>query len=162
MGFSEKILTIDQAVKIRQDLKASQQTLVMTNGCFDLLHPGHLIYLEQARGLGDFLLVALNSDHSIRRLKGPTRPVRPENERAQMLAGLMMVSGVILFSEDTPLNLIKLIKPDILVKGGDWAVDDIVGGRETLDIGGQVKSLTMVSGYSTTALINKILDLSGR
>ncbi|MDR1608978.1 MAG: D-glycero-beta-D-manno-heptose 1-phosphate adenylyltransferase [Deltaproteobacteria bacterium] len=159
-AYLAKILSPSQAKALRGDLAKAGQILVMTNGCFDLLHPGHLRYLAEARALGDFLLVALNDDKSIKRLKGPQRPIRPENERAEMLAGLTMVDGVTLFSEDTPLNLIELLQPDILAKGGDWPADKIVGGPETLARGGKVCSLSLVPGLSTTNLIAKILSLA--
>ncbi|MDR2141544.1 MAG: D-glycero-beta-D-manno-heptose 1-phosphate adenylyltransferase [Deltaproteobacteria bacterium] len=158
-GYLAKIMTPQAALAQSQALKGQQGVLVMTNGCFDLLHPGHLRYLEQARSLGDHLLVALNSDSSVRRLKGPKRPVRPERERAEMLAGLEMVNSVVIFPEDTPLNLIELLQPDILVKGGDWSPETIVGGPETLARGGQVRSLTLAPGYSTTNLIARIMNL---
>jgi rfaE bifunctional protein nucleotidyltransferase chain/domain len=134
----------------------------MTNGCFDLLHPGHLKYLAEARALGDHLLAALNSDSSIRRLKGPRRPVRPQADRAQMLAGLEMVDSVVIFEEDTPSELIEKLRPDILVKGGDWPADQIAGGPQTLARGGRVLSLSLLDGYSTTNLIDRILDVYGR
>jgi rfaE bifunctional protein nucleotidyltransferase chain/domain len=161
-GFPDKILTLAQALEVRAALAASGRRLVFTNGCFDLLHEGHLTYLAEARALGDHLLVGLNSDASTGRLKGPSRPVRDERERALMLAALVMVDTVTLFGEDTPLALIEALKPDILVKGGDWAVEDIVGGRETLARGGQVRSLTLTPGRSTTALIERIIAAYGR
>jgi D-beta-D-heptose 7-phosphate kinase/D-beta-D-heptose 1-phosphate adenosyltransferase len=157
--YLDKILTPTQALARREELAQSSRVLVMTNGCFDLLHPGHLRYLAEARALGDFLLVALNDDQSIKRLKGPKRPICPEKDRAKMLAGLEMVDAVVVFSEDTPFNLINSLKPDILVKGGDWAVENIVGGPETLARGGRVLSLSLEDGYSTTNLIAKIRDL---
>jgi rfaE bifunctional protein nucleotidyltransferase chain/domain len=159
--FLLKIMTLDEALQKRQQLFRSGLKLVFTNGCFDLLHPGHLAYLSEARSLGDFLLVGLNSDSSIRRLKGPARPVLDENQRAQMLAALEMVDAVTVFQQDTPLELIETLKPDFLVKGGDWAVQDIVGGPQTLARGGEVRSLTLADGFSTTNLINKILRAHG-
>ncbi|MDR1872241.1 MAG: D-glycero-beta-D-manno-heptose 1-phosphate adenylyltransferase [Deltaproteobacteria bacterium] len=162
MGYLSKILTIERAVSLRADLKAAGLPVVMTNGCFDLLHPGHLRYLEEARNLGEYLIVALNDDASIARLKGPTRPINPQNDRAEALAALEMVNGVIFFSEDTPLNVIELIQPDILVKGGDYAPKDIVGGIETVQRGGVVRSLSLVQGYSTSKLIQRIRDLEGQ
>ena len=159
--FADKILTVDQAVRRREELSSSGRTMVFTNGCFDLLHSGHLAYLSEAKALGDFLLVGLNGDLSVRRLKGPERPVRDERERALMLAALVMVDGVTIFGEDTPLALIEAVKPDFLVKGGDWACGDIVGGPETLARGGQVRSLTLKRGWSTTALIERILAAYG-
>jgi D-beta-D-heptose 7-phosphate kinase/D-beta-D-heptose 1-phosphate adenosyltransferase len=160
--FADKILTWDQAAQKRLELASSGRKLVFTNGCFDLLHAGHLAYLAEARSLGDYLLVGLNSDQSVRGLKGPRRPIRDEGERALMLAALVMVDGVAVFNEPTPLALIEAVKPDFLAKGGDWAVQDIVGGPETVARGGQVKSLIMKTGYSTTALIERILAAYGQ
>ncbi|MDR2367543.1 MAG: D-glycero-beta-D-manno-heptose 1-phosphate adenylyltransferase [Deltaproteobacteria bacterium] len=154
--YLKKILTLDGAVEARKNLAASGKKMVFTNGCFDLLHPGHLRYLDQARRLGDYLFIGLNSDGSIRRLKGPGRPVRGEGERAEMLAGLTMVDGLTIFNEDTPLSLIVTLRPDFLVKGGDWATQDIVGGKEVLAYGGEVRSLTLEKGFSSTALIERI------
>ena len=159
--FTEKILTFDQAVRKRQELSRSGKTLVFTNGCFDLLHSGHLAYLAEARALGDFLLVGLNSDASVSGLKGPSRPIRDQEERALMLAALVMVDAVCVFGDPTPLALIEAVKPDILAKGGDWAPEDIVGGRETLARGGQVRSLVLKRGHSTTALIERIAAACG-
>jgi D-beta-D-heptose 7-phosphate kinase/D-beta-D-heptose 1-phosphate adenosyltransferase len=160
-AYQKKILTLEGAIETKLHLTDSGQKMVFTNGCFDLLHPGHLRYLDQARSLGDYLFVGLNSDESIRRLKGPGRPVRNQDERAEMLAGLTMVDGLAIFDEDTPLAMILALKPDFLVKGGDWAVGDIVGGQEVLSYGGQVRSLTLEKGYSTTALIEKIAKAGG-
>lgn len=130
--------------------------VVFTNGCFDLLHIGHLEYLEKARGLGRRLIVGLNDDDSVGRLKGDSRPLIPQAERARMLAAMEFVDGVILFSEDTPLNLIKEIRPDILVKGGDYQIEEIVGHQEVISWGGSVKTIPLVEGYSSTALLEKL------
>jgi D-beta-D-heptose 7-phosphate kinase/D-beta-D-heptose 1-phosphate adenosyltransferase len=156
MSYQDKIKSLNEALKRRLELKALGQSLVMTNGCFDLLHPGHLRYLEEARNLGDCLMVAINDDDSVRRLKGPERPIRALSERSEMLAGLAMVDLVVAFPEDEPKAIIEFIKPDILVKGGDWAVKDIVGAKETLALGGRVYSLSLSKGFSTTSLIDKI------
>ena len=161
-GYLSKVLTLPEALAKRAELSEAGRTLVFTNGCFDLLHYGHLDYLEQARALGDFLLVGLNSDASVRRLKGSSRPIRDELERASALAALVMVDAVVIFGEDTPLALIEALKPDFLVKGGDWAVEDIVGGPETVARGGRVASLVLKPGRSTTALIGRILEVCGR
>jgi rfaE bifunctional protein nucleotidyltransferase chain/domain len=161
-SYRSKILTLGEAASKRAELAGAGLKLVFTNGCFDLLHSGHLDYLEQARGLGDFLLVGLNSDASVRRLKGGSRPILAETERASMLAALAMVDAVTLFGEDTPLALIEALKPDLLVKGGDWAVEDIVGGPQTLARGGRVESLVLKRGFSTTALIGRILEAHGQ
>lgn len=136
--------------------KDQKQRLVFTNGCFDLLHPGHLNYLLEASKLGDKLLVGLNSDASVKRLKGDSRPINDESSRAAFLASLFFVDAVILFEEDTPLNLIQLIEPDILVKGGDYSIEQIVGAKEVIEKGGSVRTLDFLAGYSTTNLIHKI------
>ncbi len=133
----------------------NHKKIVFTNGCFDLLHIGHVRYLQQAKSLGDCLVVGLNSDDSVKRLKGPTRPIQNENDRAEILAALSCVNFTILFTEDTPLNLIKKVKPQILVKGGDWKIEQIVGSDFVLAQGGEVKSLQFVEGKSTTKIIEK-------
>jgi len=130
--------------------------VVFTNGCFDLLHFGHLYYLAEARNLGDFLVVGLNSQESVSRLKGAHRPIKDEQTRAHLLAALQFVDLVVRFTEDTPLALIKALRPDILVKGGDYTLEEIVGAPEVQAWGGQVLTLPFVEGYSTTALEEKI------
>lgn len=129
--------------------------IVFTNGCFDLLHVGHIRYLKEAKNLGDILVVGVNSDASVKRLKGPTRPVQNEQDRAEILAALQSVGLSIIFTEDTPENLIKQIRPDILVKGGDWKIENIVGGSFVQSYGGEVRSLKFIDGKSTTAIIEK-------
>lgn len=130
--------------------------IVFTNGCFDILHRGHVTYLTEARKLGDLLVVGLNADSSVKRLKGNDRPINNERDRQYVLSQLKAVDFVEIFSEDTPLNLILKVNPKILVKGGDWKIDQIVGGKEVIANGGEVFSLNFVDGYSTTSLINKI------
>jgi rfaE bifunctional protein nucleotidyltransferase chain/domain len=130
--------------------------IVFTNGCFDILHRGHVTYLNEARKLGDALIVGLNADASVKRLKGPQRPINNELDRMFVMQNLRCVDAVEIFEEDTPLELIKLIRPKVLVKGGDWKIDQIVGGREVISWGGEVLSLNFVDGYSTTSVINKI------
>ena len=136
-------------------LKSQGKKIVFTNGCFDLLHVGHVRYLQQARSLGDVLVVGVNSDASVQRLKGPTRPVQTETDRAEILAALEAVSFTVIFNEDTPEKLIHKVKPDVLVKGGDWKVADIVGGSFVLSYGGKVQSLQFIDGKSTTKIIEK-------
>lgn len=131
-------------------------SLVMTNGCFDLLHPGHVSYLEEARALGDALVVAVNSDASVQRLKGPTRPLVDEGARLRVLAGLEAVDAVCLFDEDTPLELISAVLPDHLVKGGDYTVEQVVGRAPVEQAGGQVHILPFLPGYSTTRIVERI------
>ncbi len=136
--------------------RSAGKKIVFTNGCFDILHRGHVAYLNEARRLGDLLIIGLNSDASVRRLKGPTRPVNREEDRRFVLENLRCVDAVEIFSEDTPLELIKQVRPQVLVKGGDWKTEQIVGSREVIAWGGDVFSLAFVDGYSTTATIQKI------
>ena len=138
-------------------LQASGKRIVFTNGCFDVLHPGHLDLLARARSLGDALVVAINGDESVKRLKGPKRPVFPENERGEILSAMEVVDFVCTFNEDTPLETILKIQPDILVKGADWA-DNIVGGTEVESWGGKVVALPLVPGQSTTGVIERVLN----
>ena len=134
----------------------ASQKIVFTNGCFDLLHPGHLQYLAEARALGNVLVVGLNSDASVQRLKGMHRPINNEMARSLMLAALVVVDAVIVFEEDTPMQLIELIKPDVLVKGGDYEIATIVGAAQVLAAGGSVQVLSFLEGYSTTAIEQRI------
>lgn len=136
--------------------KADGKTIVFSNGCFDLLHPGHIDYLSKARALGDRLVIGLNDDDSISRLKGPSRPICSLAVREVMLAALQSVDLVVPFSEDTPLELIKTLQPDLLVKGGDYQPDDIVGAKEVRKNGGHVTVISFLEGHSTTSLINHI------
>lgn len=135
-----------------------EKKIVFTNGCFDILHRGHVTYLSEARKLGDLLVLGVNSDASVKRLKGPERPINSEEDRKYVLSQLKAVDFAEIFTEDTPLNLIKKVRPKILVKGGDWKIDQIVGGKEVVADGGEVFSLQFVDGYSTTSIIHKIQD----
>lgn len=135
-----------------------EKKIVFTNGCFDILHRGHVTYLSEARKLGDLLVLGVNSDASVKRLKGPERPINNEEDRKYVLSQLKAVDFAEIFTEDTPLNLIKKVRPKILVKGGDWKIDQIVGGKEVVADGGEVFSLQFVDGYSTTSIIHKIQD----
>lgn len=135
---------------------ADGKKIVFTNGCFDILHAGHVQYLEEARGMGDILVVGLNSDSSVTRLKGSERPVNNERDRYLVLQALRAVDYVIIFQEDTPYELIREIQPDVLVKGGDWAPEEIVGSDIVLSKGGVVSSLRFVEGLSTTGVIEKL------
>lgn len=137
-------------------LKLHQQKIVFTNGCFDVLHFGHVHYLLEAKKLGDILVVGLNSDDSVRRLKGPARPINGEKERAFVLAALGCVDYIVLFEEDTPENLIKAVRPDVLVKGGDYALDQIVGADFVRQNGGIVTTIPFVEGYSSTLVIEQL------
>lgn len=142
---------IDALLKIH-----SGKSIVFTNGCFDIIHSGHVLYLEEAKNCGDILILGLNSDASIKRLKGDDRPVNNQEDRAIVLSALQAIDYVIIFDEDTPYNLISRIKPDILVKGGDWSPDQIVGSDIVLEKNGKVLSLSFKEGKSTTNIINKV------
>jgi D-glycero-beta-D-manno-heptose 1-phosphate adenylyltransferase len=133
--------------------------LVFTNGCFDIIHPGHVDYLERARGMGSCLVVGLNSDASVRRLKGALRPVNDQRSRARVLAALACVDFVVIFEEDTPLELISKVRPDVLVKGGDWSVEKIVGRDVVEEAGGTVCSIPLLEGYSTTGTVDRIVAM---
>jgi rfaE bifunctional protein nucleotidyltransferase chain/domain len=148
-----KILPLERAYELVDELKRRGLHVVLTNGCFDLLHPGHTRLLTEARKLGDALVVAINSDRSVRALKGPGRPLQPEAERAEILAALGSVDYVTTFDDLTPQAVIARMLPDVLVKGGDWGPDQIVGRAEVEAAGGRVIPIPMVEGYSTTALI---------
>jgi rfaE bifunctional protein nucleotidyltransferase chain/domain len=150
------ILSLEEAVLRFGREKRNGRRVVFTNGCFDLLHPGHIRGLELARELGDALIVGLNSDASVRQLKGPGRPVISEGERAEILASLESVDAVVIFDELTPRELISRLLPDVLVKGGDWPGDQIVGRAEVEAAGGRVVSVPVVPGYSTSAILRKI------
>lgn len=152
------ILTLEEAILRFGREKRNGRRVVFTNGCFDLLHPGHIRSLESARKLGDALIVGLNSDASVRQLKGPGRPVLPERERAEILAAFECVDAVVIFDEPTPREVIARLLPDVLVKGGDWAGDKIVGREEVEAGGGKVVSISVVPGYSTTAILQKIRE----
>ena len=152
-----KILALPALRRRLATLRRAGRRVVFTNGVFDLLHPGHVRYLRAARRLGDVLVVGLNSDRSVRRLdKGAGRPLVPQTDRAELLAALEMVDYVIVFEDDTPGDLIRAVQPDVLVKGGDWTVDRIVGADFVLAHGGRVRSLPFAPGYSTTALVRRI------
>jgi len=151
-----EVVSQDELVRRLEPGRALKRRVVFTNGCFDLLHPGHVKSLEQARALGDLLVVAINSDASVRRIKGPGRPVMPEAERAEVLAALACVTYVTVFGEDTPQRIVAKLLPDVLVKGGDWGADQIVGREEVEASGGRVVSIPLEPGYSTTGLLEKI------
>jgi len=150
------ILTIEEAILRFGREKRNGRRVVFTNGCFDLLHPGHIQSLEQARALGDALVVGINGDASVRELKGPGRPILPELERAEILAALECVDAVVIFQELTPRETIAALLPDVLVKGGDWPGDQIIGREEVEAAGGRVVSVPVVPGYSTTAILAKM------
>lgn len=156
---SPRVKALAEGQAYAEALRAAGRRVVFTNGVFDILHPGHIRYLQQARALGDALIVGLNADASVRRNKGPERPVIDEQERAEILAALACVDAVVIFGEDTPAAIIEAIRPDVLVKGADWAEDAIVG-RDTVERGGgRVVRVPVEQGYSTTAVIEKIKAL---
>lgn len=155
----EKIVNLDKLLGIVEKLKEAGKVIVFTNGCFDILHPGHVSYLEKAKKLGDVLILGLNSDSSIKRIKGDKRPILSETERATLLSYLEMVDYISIFTEDTPYNLINHIKPHILVKGGDWSVENIVGKDIVEKYGGKVVNIPYIEGKSTTSIIERILKL---
>ena len=153
------LVELDELAAMAADAKARGARIVMTNGCFDILHAGHVSYLEEAKALGDHLIVAVNDDESVRRLKGAPRPITPLSDRMAVLAGLAAVDWVVPFSEDTPASVVERIVPDVLVKGGDWQPEDIAGSETVLANGGQVRSLGFKPGRSTSALIRSIREL---
>ena len=151
-----RVLSLDEAAAVAADLHTQGKRIVFTNGVFDLLHPGHVRYLQAARQEGDALIIGINSDRSVRANKGPSRPIIPENERAELLAALACVDGVVIFDEDTPADIIKRVQPDVLVKGADWAADQIVG-RDTVEArGGRVVRIPVEQGWSTSNILEKI------
>ena len=156
MDTSYKIVPVNELAPVLEKWDDIGFRVVFTNGCFDILHPGHVEYLEKSRALADKLVVGLNTDASVKRLKGESRPINNEVDRARVMAGLASVDLVVLFDEDTPLELIKLIKPDILTKGADYAIKNIVGADFVMSYGGEVIPVQLVPGHSTTGVINKI------
>ncbi|MFA5320264.1 MAG: D-glycero-beta-D-manno-heptose 1-phosphate adenylyltransferase [Candidatus Omnitrophota bacterium] len=156
--FQSKVKDIAELAPLAAELKASGRKIVFTNGCFDILHYGHALYLQQAAALGDLLVVGINTDASVRRLKGKNRPVVAQQYRAALVAALQSVDFVVLFDEDTPYGLIKALKPDVLVKGGDWRKEDIVGSDIVEAGGGRVAALDFVEGFSTSSIIDKIVQ----
>ena len=155
----EKIVSQDQALKELKTWREKNKKIVFTNGCFDIIHPGHIDYLSQARDLGDILVVGLNTDQSVKRLnKGSNRPINDERTRAYVLAGLASVDLIVFFDEQTPYNLIKLLQPNVLVKGKDYEVEKIIGFDILKENGGQVITIPFLDGYSTSSLIKKIIE----
>jgi rfaE bifunctional protein nucleotidyltransferase chain/domain len=157
-----KVKNHDELRVIVEDLKAAGKKIVFTNGCFDIMHTGHARYLQLAKSYGDVLIVAVNSDDSVRRIKGPKRPIMPQAERAEMLASLAVVDYVTVFEEEDPGRVIAELMPDVLVKGGDWAVEEIVGRDIVETGGGKVYSIPYIEGASTTGIIERILEKYGK
>jgi len=152
----KKVLTLEKAVTLVEHLRHDGRIVAFTNGVFDLLHPGHIRYLQDARSEGDALIVGANSDRSVTAIKGPSRPITPERERAEVLAALACVTAVVLFDEDDPQRIIQRLQPDVLVKGADWAADRIIGRDAVEARGGRVVRIPLAEGYSTSDIIRKI------
>lgn len=157
-GYAVKLKTLEELVTITRDLRRQGRQVVFTNGCFDLLHRGHVRYLDQAKTLGDVLIVAINSDASVRTLKGPDRPVMSHGERAELVASLGVVDYVIIFEEANPERVIQELEPDVLVKGGNWPVDQVIGRQLVESRGGQVLTLPYVEGASSSELLRRIQE----
>jgi D-glycero-beta-D-manno-heptose 1-phosphate adenylyltransferase len=157
-SIQEKIISSDELLKKIAQWRVVNKKVAFTNGCFDILHPGHIASLMEAAHHGDYLVIGLNSDASVKRLKGPERPVNSQESRALVLAALTMVDAVVLFDEDTPLELISKILPDVLVKGGDYTVEQIAGAKEVIANGGKVVINPIVEGFSTTNIIKKLKE----
>lgn len=156
-----KIFSQSELIALREQWRDAGEKVVFTNGVFDLIHPGHLIYLQEAKSLGTKLILAINSDASTKQLnKGASRPINPENDRAIIMSAMQMIDAVVVFEEETPFEVIQKLMPDVLVKGGDYTIDQIVGAETVLRNGGEVKQLQFVDGYSTTAIEQKIIDAS--
>jgi rfaE bifunctional protein nucleotidyltransferase chain/domain len=151
-----EVLLLEDALRRRAAARALRQTYVFTNGCFDVIHPGHVTLLREARKLGHYLIVAINSDRSVRALKGAGRPLQDEAARATVLAALQDVDGVVVFDEDTPLELIRALRPDVLVKGGDYTPEQVVGREEVEGTGGRVVLVPLVPGHSSSALVRRV------
>ena len=156
---SAGILSLHQAIVRFGRGKRNGRRIVFTNGCFDLLHPGHILTLERARSLGDALIVGVNSDRSVREMKGAGRPLVPEQERAEVLSALECVDAVVIFDQATPREMVAALLPDVLVKGGDWSSDRIIGREEVEGAGGKVVSIPVLAGHSTSAMVEKIRKL---
>jgi rfaE bifunctional protein nucleotidyltransferase chain/domain len=159
---TSKIISLSEITALVESLKVQKKKIVFTNGCFDLLHAGHVRYLTEARAQGDCLIVGLNTDRSVNRIKDPHRPLIPEDQRAEVLVALICVSYVVFFEEPDPLTLIEAIKPDVLVKGADWSEDDIIGADLVRSYGGRVFQVALVGGISTTEIIRRIVERYGR
>lgn len=152
----DKLFTLSELKEKVHQLRFQGRSVIFTNGCFDIIHPGHVRYLKEAKKLGDFLIVALNSDSSVRSIKGPSRPIMGERERAEILCAFEFVDAVVIFEEENPLNLIKEIEPDVLVKGADWEEDKIIGADFVKAKGGRVERIPYLKGFSTTNIIERI------
>ena len=155
---TDKIKTQDELIPILDRLRKQGKKVVFTNGCFDILHVGHVRYLKEAKGYGDILVVAVNSDLSVKSIKGDKRPIVSQSERAEVVAALEMVDYVTMFDEDTPYNIIKKLQPDVLIKGGDWTIDKIIGRDIVEARGGKVIAIPFIEGASTTGIVERVLE----
>lgn len=155
-ALDRKIMGAQQLSESVASWRNEGKKIVFTNGCFDIVHPGHIAYLAEASGQGDVLIVGINTDESVKKIKGENRPVNDMFSRSQLLASFFFVDAIVSFGEDTPINLINTVQPDVLVKGGDYDIETIVGARETLERGAEVKILSFLPGYSSTSIIEKI------
>ncbi|MEO5908041.1 MAG: D-glycero-beta-D-manno-heptose 1-phosphate adenylyltransferase [Ginsengibacter sp.] len=153
----ERIFTSDEMKQEVKRIRLKSKTIAFTNGVFDILHEGHISVLSEAASFADVLIVGVNSDASVKKLKGEGRPVNSESSRALIIASLIMVDEVVIFNEETPLDLIKIIKPDVLIKGGDYSLETMVGSKEVLDGGGRIEIIPIKEGFSTTGIIEKII-----
>lgn len=158
MRTEDKILSKDQASELIKTWKDKGESIIFTNGCFDILHLGHVDYLQKAKNIGGKLIIGVNSDNSVRRIKGTSRPIVDENSRMRILASLEFVDCVVKFDQDTPLELISFLLPDVLVKGNDYSIDNIVGADIVMGNGGRVDTIALVEGQSTSGIIDKILE----
>jgi len=154
--YNPKLLSSAERMRKVNTLRLLGKKIVFTNGCFDIIHAGHIDYLQKAKSLGDYLILGLNSDSSVRRLKGEARPINHEQDRAFVLSAMQCVDCIVLFSEDTPIDLIETITPNVLVKGGDYTLDNIVGAQETIARGGRVEIIPFLAGRSSSAIIEKM------
>ena len=157
----DKVKTVNELASIAAEARANGRTVVFTNGCFDLLHRGHIHMLRQAKAQGDLLIVALNSDLSVRAIKGTSRPIMPESDRIELIAALEMVDYVVVYDDPDPYKLIAAIKPNVLAKGGDWSADKIIGADIVEKNGGRVEVIPYLAGFSTTEIIERIRDKNG-
>lgn len=154
----ERIFTIEEIEKEVKRLRLKSKTIAFTNGVFDILHEGHIAVLSKAASFADVLIVGINSDASVKKLKGDSRPINRENSRALIMASLIMIDAVVIFNEETPIDLIKIIMPDVLIKGGDYTIDTIVGAEEVIAAGGKVEIIPLEEGFSTTGILQKISE----
>lgn len=157
-NIAERLFTTDEIKQEVRRIRLKSKTIVFTNGVFDILHEGHIAVLSEAATFGDVLIVGVNSDSSVKKLKGESRPINNENSRALIVASLIMVDAVVIFNEETPIELIKIIQPNVLVKGGDYTLESIVGAKEVLDAGGRVEIVPIKEGFSTTGIIKSISE----